>query len=60
VGALITLYEVTVDVVVLREGSIVGVLTYFTDDEPDESEVELLAQTFSGKLATASAPLADD
>jgi hypothetical protein len=60
VGALITLYEVTVDVVVLREGSIVGVLTYFTDEEPDESEVENLAETLGEKLATASATLAED
>jgi hypothetical protein len=59
VSALVTLYELTLEVVVLRDGPIVAVLTHFTNDEPDGNPLETLAETAAGKLRTANLALSE-
>jgi hypothetical protein len=56
VSALVTLFELKVDVIVFRRGPIIGVLTYATNEDKSD-EVEAVARRLEAKMAAAAGTL---
>jgi hypothetical protein len=57
VSALVTLYEVTADVIVLREGPIVAVLTYVVEGEANDDFDGRLAEALAARLSSSAMTL---